>query len=146
MKLNLIKASGNPQSLRTVATVVARMKKERMVAAMKVGRGLRVAGTFIQRTSQKEVPVDEGNLKGSAFTRVDGVGFDTKVTVGYEAAYAVFVHENVEMKLKGQPRAKPSKGRYWDPQGRGKSKFLEDPVKANRPEILRLVQTGGMDK
>lgn len=146
MKLNLIRATGNPKSLRTVATVVANMKKESTIAAMKVSRGLRVAGTFIQRTSQKEVPVDEANLKGSAFTRADGVGFDTKVTVGYEAAYAVFVHENIEMKLKGQPRAKPSKGRYWDPQGRGKSKFLEDPVKNNRVEILRLVKTGGMAK
>lgn len=38
---------------------------------------------------------------------------DPVVTVGYETAYAVYVHENIEMKLKGLPRigpTDPSKG------------------------------------
>lgn len=32
-------------------------------------KGLLVGGLFLQRESQKEVPVDTGNLKASAFTR-----------------------------------------------------------------------------
>ena len=46
------------------------------------------------------------------------------VTVGYTASYALFVHENVEMKLKGKPRPR-GRGLYWDPQGRAQPKFLE---------------------
>ncbi len=50
------------------------------------------------------------------------------VIVGYEAAYAVHVHENVEMKLAGQPR--PSGiGEYWGPHGQ--AKFLETPARRN---------------
>jgi len=61
------------------------------------------------------------------------------VVVGYRGvAYAVYVHENMEMKLKGQPR--PSKrGRYWDPPGSG-PKFLENPARemSNSGEISRI--------
>jgi len=61
------------------------------------------------------------------------------VIVGYTANYALSVHENLEMKLKGQPRKKPHKGRYWDPQGRGQSKYLEQPYRENRSRIYNQV-------
>lgn len=94
-----------------------------------VNRGLRLAGLRLQKESQELVPVDFGVLKASAFTRAEGSGYSTKVIVGYTAAYAIYVHENVEMKWKGRPRQAPHKGRYWDPQGRGQSKFLEEPAR-----------------
>jgi hypothetical protein len=83
------------------------------------------------------------------------------VVVGYNAAYALFVHENIEMKLKGKPRVKwltnkktkkpfivrdesgepiPGKGMYWDPQGRGQSKFLEQPAREKRDKIASTVR------
>ncbi len=63
------------------------------------------------------------------------------VIVGYTAAYAVYVHENIEMKLKGQKRTgKDSKGKYWDPQGRGQSKFLEQPFREKSKEIAKIAQ------
>jgi hypothetical protein len=34
-------------------------------------QGLLLGGLFLQRESQKIVPVDTGNLKASAFTRID---------------------------------------------------------------------------
>lgn len=65
---------------------------------------------------------------------------------GYEANYALWVHENKEMKLKGKERQPPHKGRYWDPQGRGQSKFLEEPARIFAKKIgaivARAVKTG----
>jgi hypothetical protein len=50
------------------------------------------------------------------------------VIVGFTAAYALFVHESLEMKLAGLPRTN-GKGNYWDPQGRAQAKFLEQPAR-----------------
>lgn len=87
---------------------------------------------------------------------------EADVAVGYTAASALFVHENMEMAWKGlsrdprirrielggdpdkaivppRPRKREPKGRYWDPQGRGQSKFLEAPARANRAKYARIV-------
>lgn len=50
------------------------------------------------------------------------------VVVGYTAQYAIFVHENLEMKLAGEPRTN-GRGHYWDPQGQAGPKFLEQPAR-----------------
>lgn len=65
---------------------------------------------------------------------------DVAVKVGYEANYAVYVHENIEMKWRGLPRHKPHKGKYWDPQGRGQSKFLEQPAREYAKRIGDIVR------
>ena len=63
------------------------------------------------------------------------------VVVGYTAGYALFVHENVEMKLKGQERkGEDAEGKYWDPQGRGQAKFLEQPVRTLTSELRKIVE------
>lgn len=57
--------------------------------------------------------------------------------VGYEAEYAVHVHEDVEMKLKGLPR--PSGiGEYWGPHGQ--AKFLETPGRRNAQKYAEIVR------
>jgi hypothetical protein len=61
-----------------------------------IGQNLIKAGFYIQRESMKIVPILTGNLRASAFTRFTGVGLQTRVQVGYTAAYAIFVHEIVE--------------------------------------------------
>lgn len=63
----------------------------------------------------------------------------TSVAVGYTASYALYVHEAVEMKLKGLPRQPPGKGMYWDPQGRAQAKFLEAPFRQLAPELKRII-------
>jgi len=64
-----------------------------------------------------------------------------EVIVGYSAAYAVYVHENIEMKWRGVKRkGKDGKGRYWDPQGQGQSKFLEQPARELQPELARVAR------
>lgn len=60
------------------------------------------------------------------------------VVVGYTAPYALYVHENVEMKLKGQPRSS-GRGRYWDPQGKATAKFLEAPTREMQEQLGELV-------
>lgn len=124
--------------------VIANLKKRRARMAAGVSRGLRLAGLHLQAESQKQVPVDTGNLKASAFTRGIGAGYQTKVIVGYTADYALYVHE-AKMVLQGKPRpndgvgGKPSL--YWDPQGRAKSKFLEDPARSERRKMRRIIKT-----
>lgn len=62
------------------------------------------------------------------------------VIVGYTAKYALFVHENIEMKGQGLPRRGPkAKGNYWDPQGRAQAKFLEAPARQNRKVYAAII-------
>lgn len=97
--------------------------------------GLFAGGLFIQRESQKRVPVEYGNLRGSAYTR-KARDNTLAVEIGYGAAYALYVHENMEQKLKGKPR--PSGlGVYWGPHG--EPKFLENVLKEKKADILRTI-------
>src|SRR6185436_2860078 len=102
-------------------------------------RGLKLGGILIQRTSDSRVPVEYGILKASSYTRAEGSGFDTKITVGYTADYAGFVHELVGMVLRGKPR--PSGiGNYWDPRGKGQAKFLQSAIMDEKDKVQNLVR------
>ena len=118
--------------------MLANLARRMDTMAAGCSRGLRLAGLLLQRESQRVVPVNFGILKNSAFTRATGKGFGTIVTVGYTAAYAPYVHELVDMKLKGQPRPK-NRGKYWDPQGRGQAKFLEEPARRLAPDMRKII-------
>ena len=63
---------------------------------------------------------------------------DVSVIVGYTAAYALHVHENIEMAGAGMPRKPPGRGLYWDPQGRAQAKFLEAPARMYRERIKQI--------
>lgn len=97
--------------------------------------GLLRGGLIIQRESQKRVPVEYGNLRASAYTRV-ARDDPNSVEVGYTAEYALSVHENMEQHLKGIPR--PSGlGVYWGPAGQ--PKFLESAARDMSDEVLAVV-------
>lgn len=87
-------------------------------------KGLYKAGLFLQRESQKIVPIDKGILRASAFTRMEGQGFNVSAVVGYTANYALFVHEDLEA------RHKPGK----------QAKYLEQPLREKRPRIIEIVK------
>lgn len=79
-------------------------------------------------------------------TALVGTSKKKSVVTGYKAAYALAIHENMTlyppgMRLAGQPRRKPFKGRYWDPQGRAQPKFLEQPARelSNNGSLRRIV-------
>lgn len=82
--------------------------------------GLLEAGLQVQRVAQERTPVDTSNLKNSAFTRKEG---EMSVLVGFSAAYAVYVHEDMEAR-----------------HTIGQAKFLESALRDNRDAILRIIQ------
>jgi hypothetical protein len=93
-----------------------RVSRERKAAYDRgMSKGLKRAGLFVQRESQKICPVDTGALRNSAFTRHTGQGADTVVEVGYTQNYAIFVHE-----------------RY--------TRFLTGPFRQNMDNIRRIVR------
>lgn len=67
-------------------------------------------------------------------------GKGTSVVVGFTAAYALAVHENLEMAGAGLPR-RSGHGFYWDPQGQAGPKFLENPARelSNNGELSRIL-------
>jgi hypothetical protein len=108
-----------------LAGIIGNIKKAEKNYAKGCERGLVKAGLYLQRLSMMEVPVDMGVLRNSCKTRkVSGSGFSTVVEVAYEANYAIYVHERLDLKHK------PGK----------KAKFLEDPLKNNQTELLNIVR------
>ena len=104
--------------------VLKNVEKVKGATAKGVERGLVKAGLFLQRASQELVPIDTGALRNSAFTRKEGAGFKTKVSVGYTQNYAIYVHENLDAH-----------------HGPGKvAKFLETPAREHRDDMLAIVR------
>lgn len=98
--------------------------------------GLLEAGFVLQRRSQSKVPVEYGNLRASAYTR-KAIDEPLAVEVGYSAAYALEVHENMEQSLRGKPR-KSGLGEYWGPKG--EAKFLESTVTEGASDFVEIVR------
>lgn len=92
-------------------------------------KGLRVgllkAGLFLQRESQKLVPIDTGALKASANTRIEGEGLDSSVVVSYGTEYAIYVHENLEAH-----------------HPVGQAKYLSTPLTEKREALQKIVIQG----
>lgn len=115
-------------SISGIDRVLRNLKKSRGTIGASVSRGLKRGGLLLQRESMKIVPVDKNILRSGAFTRnVGGEGFDTDIIVGYQAEYAVFVHEDEEA------RHRPGK----------QAKYLEAPARQFRPEILKIIAEEG---
>lgn len=85
-------------------------------------RGVFRAGLWLQRESQKIVPVDSGVLRDSARPIPSGTGFDTEVRVTYNTHYAVYVHEDLNA------RHKPGKT----------AKYLEIPARTGRKKMSQI--------
>lgn len=99
-------------------------------------KGLLKGGLIVEREANKRVPIETGVLRASSYTRKSQDNKQT-VVVGYSSAYAIFVHENLEMKLKGKPR--PSGlGVYWGPKG--EAKFLENALMHRTDDVLNAVR------
>ena len=143
---SMVKIMGMSQVLKNLATVDTRLQDA-------AARGLKLAGLFLQRESQEIVPVQFGTLKASAFTRASGSGYKTDVIVGYTAAYAVYVHENLEAlhgaaynaahskRIAEAVRTKTSTVRSGS-FARGanqQAKFLERPAREKRQDMLKMV-------
>ena len=114
---NLTKITG-------LKTVLRNLDKADLRLGDKFEKNLLKAGLFIQRESQKIVPVDTSNLKGGAETRsISGKGWKAHVVVLYKALYSVFVHENLDARHKRGKRAK----------------FLESVIREKKDEIFKII-------
>ena len=159
--MNMTRVTGLEQVLRNLAA-------SKDVIGERVARGLSKAGVFLQHESQKVVPVQTGNLKGSAFTRRFGQGVHADVVVGYTANYAAFVHEDLTKahgrafntkhadeianagrwssnidtaKTTFKPRLKAgtAAGGMFPRGEEQQAKFLESPAKIHRGTLLRII-------
>lgn len=71
------------------------------------------------------------------------------VVTGFNASYAVFVHEMIPntlgtgiSRIGRRPDGSKRTGKWWDPQGRGRPKYLEEPARElnNSGELARVVR------
>ncbi len=99
--------------------------------------GILEAGLLVQARAMQRVPVEYGFLRASAFTqKINGLLITGSAEVGFHSAYALYVHENLEQKLKGEPR-KSGLGVYWGPHG--EPKFLESALRDSYDDILKII-------
>ena len=142
-----------------VQHVLRNMTGARATIGHGLERGLKKGGSLLQAESQKIVPVQLGDLQGSAFTRQLGSGLRTDVVVGYTTEYAAYVHEDPD-KAHGREfnrkhaaeiaHAKENNLKAATAQGgmfeRGENqtfKFLEKPAKSERKKILAIIAWEG---
>lgn len=111
-------------------------------------KGLQIGAAFLKGEAVKLTPIDEGDLRASAFYSTEQGVNGANMRVGYTAKYAEWVHE-MPMKLKGKPREDfgktregvsfgggSGKGHYWDG---GENKFLQKAVLNNAQRFLGIV-------
>ena len=113
-----------PITVTGIADITRNLDKTNRAFATAVEGGLKKAGLRLQRESQLIVPVDTTALKSSAFTRAEGSGFDTAISVGYTQDYGIFVHEDLNA------RHEPGK----------QAKFLEEPALRLVAVLRQIVQ------
>jgi hypothetical protein len=110
----------------------AQLRRMAREAPHAVRRASFAGALVIEGKAKENTPVEYGELQGSAYTQATALGAET----GFSAEYALWVHENTEEKLRGEPR--PSGlGTYWNPGG---SKFLERAVDENSDEVVDIVE------
>jgi hypothetical protein len=109
--------------IKGVKAAVKALEQQAKVRQQRLHAGLKKGGLFLQRESQKIVPVQYGILRASAFTRAEGEGKDFFVRVGYTAQYAIFVHENLDSHHEV-----------------GQAKFLEAPAREKTSQLIAIIR------
>lgn len=98
-------------------------------------KGVFTAGLIVEAEAKRRVPVEFGKLRASGYTQRHPTKAGS-VTVGFSAAYAFWVHENVEAKWRGKKR-KSGNGVYWGPKG--EPKYLENALRDKKKEVLAAI-------
>lgn len=139
-----------------VKSMLQKLRQREKVHRKAIAAGLGGGSLFLQRESQKIVPVQLGNLKNSAGSRVEvSAGGSISAIVFYTAAYAVFVHENPDAahgrdfnqkysseiaSSKGSKQG-TARGGLFNRGPNQQYKFLERPAREKRKEIVLIVYT-----
>jgi hypothetical protein len=112
-------AAGKPQ-IRGMSKVLKNLNREIKGIAMRSEAGMKAAALLIKGRSQRNTPVDTGNLKASAYIKVGrNIIQGPWAEIGYTASYAPFVHET-----------------HRDPK---KFKFLERAFRNSQRDIILLI-------
>ncbi len=96
---------------------------EMIEAAGKATEEALLAGAeIIKKEAQRRTPVKTGNLRDSAVVSSVNTPDGFVASVGFEADYAVFVHERLDLQHKT-----------------GEAKFLQNAAEAKESEVLEIV-------
>lgn len=143
--------------IRGLQTVIGRLRQSNAIYNQRLHNGIVRAAAVIFRASQQLVPIDTGFLRASGFVRVTGTGIKTVAAIGYTAAYAIYVHENLEAlhgqafntayakQLRGARKLKragvlSANSPFRHNRGpRQQAKFLEHPFRTLRMPLLHAI-------
>lgn len=98
--------------------------------------GLMAAGRVIEDAARDLVPVHMGDLRDSSFTRPSDSN-PGAVEVGFDAGYAIVIHNDDDMKLEGEPR-RDGEGEYWGPAGT--SEFLTKAIQQSGDDAVEALR------
>lgn len=106
-------------------------------------KGLITAAAFIRNDMEKTpplIPVDTGNLRASWFTSTFFRDGNPLLIMGFNANYALWVHENVDADFTStRIRYRNGKKKKYKPRPGAGAKFLEACLNRNHDEILRII-------
>jgi hypothetical protein len=120
------------------------IKKDKDAKAKGFEAGIVEAAYFIFRQSLILVPVDKGLLRASGQVRQDGHNFDTVMYIEYTAAYAIWVHERLDLAHGAVYNRKYAEdiaaGRKTARGPKQQAKFIETPVRMYHDRIIYIVR------
>jgi len=119
--------------LQGMSTVMANLNKEILKIEGRSMKGLIESAIIIRRDMEKTpplIPIDTGNLRASWFTSPIKVPGRIGLLIGFNANYAVFVHEMID---------KEGKKINWNRPGSG-PKFFEASLTRNEKLILQTIR------
>jgi len=125
--------------------VIKNLNKEIKAIQDRTMFGLIEAAVFIRRDMDETpplIPVDTGNLRASWFTETFRQGELFGLTIGFNANYAVYVHEMVGADFTSPRwRSRPGGKQYWyTPREGAGAKFFEAALKRNGDKIIKIIQ------
>ena len=105
-----------------LSKVLGNLEKAEKNHRLAVAGAIYVEGQRVMSKSLRQVPVDTGRLRNSAYVGRPNLTGNPFVRLGYGTKYALAVHERTEV-----------------PHRVGKAKYLEDPMKEAMPGYVERV-------
>jgi len=134
--------------IKGIEKVVTNMKNTTGITTVQFASNMFQAGKFLQKTSEELVPIDTGDLRKSAYTRLFKDGWFTNVVVGYAIEYAAYVHEDLDkahgdrFNIKNAAEIAAGRSGYKMKRPDEQAKFLERPAREHTATILAIVMRG----
>ncbi len=120
----------NPNTgIKGMDVVLSNLSKEILAIKVRSAAGLIEVAIMIRRDMEKTpplIPLDTGNLRASWFTTAFRKAKMFGLILGFNANYAMWVHEMMDNKIK------------WSRPGSG-PKFFEAALKRNAKQILHII-------